>query len=1337
MKWLPTLCKNCIAKLWMVGITVIVIIALTVSAVRATLPYLNKYQPQVSQYLFEKFNIHLTMKSVKGYWHDGGPLLVIEDLNFNNQEMLGIGVTLPSAKLHIDLLETALSLSPRFKRIEVESPIINVGKFSSLSTKNTDEKYEDVLLTPLLSLTKFASITDATIIFSDYYGELPNVNIAKVAWYDDASRRQLQLSLTNKLKQQPLSVIVDVSGETLNTLHGQAYVKAIHWTWLENLKPFLPQIKDNATAVASFEFWADFSIGQIDSMILAMGDNAINWLDNQSPKVLMITPELIQWLPNNDGWIFEARELQLQLNNVKLMPINIYASQNVDSLHATITSINLGELAPIGSLLSAVNDGTSELLKRLDISGSINELSASYENKQWNYQGQLNNISMNYANGIPGIKNVNGLFNGIDGHGELSLSVKNQIVDFGSNFKTPININTLTSAIVWDVTPNNINIGSPETIINNSDVTSELSWQISLTEGYSPQLTLLAGAQVSDAKRIANYLPHEALGDDLVDYLSGAIQSGHSNDIAVLWHGALDKFPYEDNDGAFEVTASLKDAAFEFDKEWQALTNASVNLQFKNESMVIEGIEGQLDTLSFENLTISIDNLLENPVLSIQTRIIESQARIDEFVFASPLDESLGSVLRQLGVTGSVDTSLDIQLPLEGEPEALVSGSVKLNKNDVLIKPIEVDVEQLQGNIQFINGDIATSVLTGILYEQPVEITLNCRSIGDVYGVDIDLVGHWHTNQMPELWQQSLNPYIEGSLDWAGRVALKITEEDLTYQATITSPMTGLGLNLPKPLNKNASQKEDLLITSNGNVDGSLFKLALGSLAEISAYLDTKQDKVTIPAMTFLVGRKFTEQDKIATQGASLHIDLDTLATDEWKTFINNIESEEGDSSFFPELQHLNARVKQLDVSGFNFDTTNLSAYKADGFWEINFDSIQSKGVLKIFDDFMVKGIEANVERLSIEKPSESESQSESKSTVATTREWLRNLPPISFNCQQCEVLDVDLGKVSFTTQSHLQGIAVNDISVRANSTTVDANAIWGFDSLGEYTHLVGKFHSDNIELSLALLDYTSSIRDSDVNTDFDVMWRDNIYSPDIESLGGDIAWEFGEGHIAEVSDQGARIFSLFSLDSLRRKLVLDFRDVFQEGIFFNDFAGDFEITDGVAVTTNAYMDGVAGGVDVVGSVNLSTQELDYYITFAPRLFSNLPVLAGVVASQPQIFVLTFAITKVLEPIVDVISKVNFKLSGNVENPDFKEIDRTQKKYKVPLHILEKAGILIPPVEGEIEPSIKDELEPPAENSKDVPTNTNTEPAVDTDIKSVVDKSSIDSTIKSEVEKSL
>ena len=72
---------------------------------------------------------------------------------------------------------------------------------------------------------------------------------------------------------------------------------------------------------------------------------------------------------------------------------------------------------------------------------------------------------------------------------------------------------------------------------------------------------------------------------------------------------------------------------------------------------------------------------------------------------------------------------------------------------------------------------------------------------------------------------------------------------------------------------------------------------------------------------------------------------------------------------------------------------------------------------------------------------------------------------------------------------------------------------------------------------------------------------------------------------------------------------------------------------------------------------------------------------------------LTFAITKVLEPIVDVISQVNFKLSGNVDNPDFKEIERQQKKHKVTPHTLEKAGISIAPIEENVEEPIKSQLE--------------------------------------------
>jgi len=1278
MKWLPIFCKNCIAKLWMVGIVVLVLIALLVSALRGALPYVNQYQPQLSQMLHERYNINLSMGTVKGFWHDGGPLLVIDDLKFENIDTLGVNVNAKSAKLHIDLLSTVLNFQPRFKHIELQSPVVTLGQFpkppmTSLATE------EDTLVNPLLNLTQSAKVTNATVVFSKYYGDIPNINIAKMAWYDAITHRQLQLSLTNENQsKQPLSMVVEMQGDTKETLHGQVYVNANQWTWLENLKPVLPMFKEGAGASASFELWADFSAGHLDSMMLSLGENTLSWVENKTPKALSFSPEIIQWLPYQQGWLFEAKAIKPRLNDEQLSTIDLYINQTDDLLTLSVDSLNLADLMPITSVLSVIDDDRSTLIKNLNVTGDLANLSLKYDNNQWTYQGELSKFTMRNVGGIPGISQLDGRFVGVDNQGEIALNMADQLLDFGEYFKQPIAVDSFNSVIKWNSTPDKFVVHSPSTQFVNRDLTSNIAWQLAFESDNAPFFTMLGDAQLINAQRAGYYLPQVVLSDGLVSYLSSAIKGGHSNDVALLWHGGVDKFPYHNNDGIFEISARVDDASFEFHEDWSPLEDASVNLHFKNEAMTITGIDGRLDNLTFESLTTRIDNLMDNPVLSIQAHVAQPQSAINEFVFASPIDSSLGPVLRQLNIRGTVNTLLDIQLPLDGSLP-VVSGVVKLKNNDLSVKAIDLDIEKLNGDVKFVGGDINAAGLQGILYEQPVTFALASKPVGDFYGVEIDLAANWHTNKMPALWQEYLNTYIDGSLDWQGKLTLKINDDDVQYQSFLKSPMKGLELKLPKPLDKYVDQKEDLLVTTSGNIAGGLFNLALGSRAEVFARIDSQESGVNIPALTLLVGRKFQSTDDIAVDGMTINIDLDTLAVDEWESFINNIEKGQSKNSFFPALQRVNARVKQLTVVGQVFDTVSLSSRKTLDHWAVDFDSTEGKGVIKIFDNYVETGISADFERLIISRSKQGGAEK------ITTLDSLRNLPPVSFTCSQCQLLDVELGKVSFVTKPHLQGIAIDNIRVRATETTFDANAIWGFDSKGEYTSIEGKLNSENIETTLALMDFSSSIKESDVKTNFDLMWRSSIYAPDLERLSGKLKWKIGQGHIAEVSDQGARIFSLFSLDSLRRKLVLDFRDVFQKGIFFNDFKGNFDINEGVAVTTDAFMDGVAGGVDVVGSVNLSSHELDYYISFSPKLFSNLPVIAGVVASQPQVFILTFAITKVLEPIVDVISQVNFKLSGTVDKPDFVEVDRTQKKYKVPPHILEKVSPVTPqeqPMQG-------------------------------------------------------
>ena len=63
-------------------------------------------------------------------------------------------------------------------------------------------------------------------------------------------------------------------------------------------------------------------------------------------------------------------------------------------------------------------------------------------------------------------------------------------------------------------------------------------------------------------------------------------------------------------------------------------------------------------------------------------------------------------------------------------------------------------------------------------------------------------------------------------------------------------------------------------------------------------------------------------------------------------------------------------------------------------------------------------------------------------------------------------------------------------------------------------------------------------------------------------TLNGEINANIDDGYLAEVTDK-ARIFSVLSLQSIVRKLTLDFRDIFSDGMFYKNITGDYHIDEG------------------------------------------------------------------------------------------------------------------------------------------------------------------------------
>jgi uncharacterized protein YhdP len=129
------------------------------------------------------------------------------------------------------------------------------------------------------------------------------------------------------------------------------------------------------------------------------------------------------------------------------------------------------------------------------------------------------------------------------------------------------------------------------------------------------------------------------------------------------------------------------------------------------------------------------------------------------------------------------------------------------------------------------------------------------------------------------------------------------------------------------------------------------------------------------------------------------------------------------------------------------------------------------------------------------------------------------------------------------------------------------------------------------------------------------------------------------------------------------RKLSFDFRDIFSDGMFYSELKGSFMVKDGVAYTDNIQMNGTAGDLTIVGNTNINNGNLDYRMSYKPNLTSSLPVLAWIATLNPVTFLAGMALDEVITS--TVIAEINFEVTGNLDDPQFKQVSRKNQNISV------------------------------------------------------------------------
>jgi uncharacterized protein YhdP len=280
-------------------------------------------------------------------------------------------------------------------------------------------------------------------------------------------------------------------------------------------------------------------------------------------------------------------------------------------------------------------------------------------------------------------------------------------------------------------------------------------------------------------------------------------------------------------------------------------------------------------------------------------------------------------------------------------------------------------------------------------------------------------------------------------------------------------------------------------------------------------------------------------------------------------------------------------------------------------------------------------------------------------------------MPNLTLNIDDLWLQGYKVGKVNVDLERRDNRLEWKNVTFSSGQNRVDMNGWWELTKERSHSNLTMKVQGENNSDLMERFGITSGIQQAPFEIDAQLDWDGAPWAMKTQSLQGEVSSEFGKGVITEVSG-AARLLGLFSLDSIIRKMQLDFTDVFDKGMAFNSITGTGKIQDGVFITNDIVMDALAGEMQIRGIADMNTRLVDAEVKFTPDITSGIPMLtAFAVAPQTALYVL--AISTVISPVVEVFTQVNYEVKGPLDSPTVKEISRSKGEYKLPEKLREQA----------------------------------------------------------------
>ena len=162
-------------------------------------------------------------------------------------------------------------------------------------------------------------------------------------------------------------------------------------------------------------------------------------------------------------------------------------------------------------------------------------------------------------------------------------------------------------------------------------------------------------------------------------------------------------------------------------------------------------------------------------------------------------------------------------------------------------------------------------------------------------------------------------------------------------------------------------------------------------------------------------------------------------------------------------------------------------------------------------------------------------------------------------------------------------------------------------------------------------------------------------YDADVASLKGrvDLSLKKGALHLSDRrSSEALKLFGILNIESLARRITLDFSDLFSSGVSFDQLQASLAFNRGVITFDEPMIiEGPSSDFKLDGTIDLNHQQLDLSLVVTFPLTSNLPILSVLLGTAPQVAGMIYIADKLLGKQVAQLTSIRYQIRGSFADP--------------------------------------------------------------------------------------